>query len=211
MSATLGSTDANRTIEFLFVADQKANSLQGFRIGDDGRLLPVTGSPFQVGDTPRKLLASAGFLIMAGNSAIIIFQVDKLGGALRQTDSVAASSPQVVLNPATGVIQSTANGETTSYRLVKGLMRTIGSSPATIQNKALMLPSATSRISVLRGESLVGERSVMDATGEFEYVLDTQTNQIDAFRIGSNRNLMPLNPPRYSAGEGPVSIALVAP
>ena len=202
----LGSTaDSNHAIEFLFVADQKSNSLQGFRIASDGALLPVAGSPFQVGDTPRRLLSSGDSLIMAGNAAIIIFQVDKVTGALRQTDSAAASSPEIIVNPATGVIQATANGETTSYRLVKGLMRTIGSSPATIQNKALLIPPAG------RIQGLSGDNSVMDATGAFAYVLNTKTNQIDAFRIASDRTLMPLDPPRYVAGEGAVSIALVAP
>ncbi len=207
MSAILGSTaDANRVAEFLFVADQNSSSLRGFRIAADGRLSPVNGSPFQVGDTPRRILSSGDSLIMAGNAAIIVFQVDKVSGALRQTDSVAASSPEVTVNPATGVIHSTVNGETTSYRLVKGLMRTIGSSPATIQNKALLLPPGASQIPGIGGES-----SVIDATGTFAYMLDKKTNQIDAFRIRSDKTLMPLNPPGYPAGEGAVSIAMVAP
>ncbi len=143
---------------------------------------------------------------MAGSAAIIVFQVDKLSGALRQTDSVAASTPAIVVDPATGIVHSTANGETTSYRLVKGLMHTIGSSPATVQNKALLLSPAPSRIPGLGSES-----AVIDATGAFAYVLNTKTDQIDAFRIGSDRTLVPLNPPGYPAGEGAVSIALVAP
>src|ERR1700761_3216373 len=65
---------------------------------------------------------------------IIVFQVDKETGALRQTDSIAAGTPDVVVDSAAGIIHSTANGETTSYRLVKGSLKTIGSSPATIQN-----------------------------------------------------------------------------
>lgn len=198
--------DANSVAEFLFVADLNSSSLQGFRIGSHGSLSPVTASPFPVGDKPAKIVASGDSLIMAGSAAIIVFQVDKVSGALRQTDSVSAGTPAVVVDPATGIIHSTTNGETTSYRLVKGLMQTIGSSPATIQNKALLLSPGPSRIPGLGGES-----AVIDATGTFAYVLNRKTDQIDAFRIGGDRTLVPLNPPAYPAGEDAVSIALVAP
>jgi len=198
--------DANPVAEFLFVADLKSTSLLGFRIGGHGSLSPVTASPFPVGDKPAKIVASGDSLIMAGSAAIIVFQVDKETGALRQTDSIAAGTPDVVVDSAAGIIHSTANGETTSYRLVKGSLKTIGSSPATIQNKALFLSPAASRV-----PGLPGENAVIDATGAFAYVLNAKTDQIDAFKIGSDRTLLPLNPPVYAAGEGAVSIALVAP
>jgi hypothetical protein len=206
-AATMAASvpDDNPVAEFLFVADLNSSSLQGFRIGGHGSLSPVTASPFPVGDKPGKIVASGDSLILAGASAIIVFQVDRVSGALRQTDSVAASAPAVVVDPATGIIHSTANGETTSYRLVKGLMQTIGSSPATVQNKALLSPGAS------RIPDLGGENAVIDATGAFAYMLNTKTDQIDAFRIRSDRTLVPLNPPGYPAGEGAVSIALVAP
>jgi hypothetical protein len=199
------SAKVNRVVEFLFVADEKSNSLQGFRIEGDGALSAVTGSPFQIGDTPHHLLSSGDSLIMSGSAAIIVFQVDQTSGALRQTDSVAASSPDVIINPVTGILSSTANGETTSYRLVKGLMQTIGSSPATIQNKALLSPAAG------RIPGLIPENTVTDATGAFAYALNTKTGQIDAFKVASDKRLTPLDPPSYPAGQSAVSIALIAP
>jgi hypothetical protein len=199
------SAKVNGVAEFLFVADEKSNSLQGFRIAGDGALSAVAGSPFQIGDTPHRLLSSGDSLIMSGSAAIIVFQVDQTSGALRQTDSVAASSPDVIINPVTGILSSTANGETTSYRLVKGLLRTIGSSPATIQNKALLSPAAG------RIPGLIPENTVTDATGAFAYALNTKTGQIDAFKVASDKRLTPLDPPSYPAGQSAVSIALIAP
>jgi hypothetical protein len=207
--------DAGQVAEFLFVASQNPGSLQAFQIDGKGALSPVTGSPFAIGDTPRKIISSGDSLIVAGTAAIIVFQVDKVSGALRQTDSVVAASADVVLDPATEVLRSTANGETTSYRLVKGLLKivgikivgikTVGSSTA-VQNKALMISPPGNPLA-----GLLGQNAVTDATGKFAYALNPKTNQIDAFSFGSDRNLTPLNPPAYPAGNGAVSIALVAP
>ena len=203
-SAIAGANaDSSHIPEFLFIAAQ-SGSVQGFQIGTDGTLSAVAGSPFQIGDTPRSLLASGDSLVVAGSAALIVFQVDKVSGALRQTDSVSATSPQVTVDPASGMILSTANGETTTYRLVQGIMRTVGSAPARPQTQALLLPQS-------RVPGLNGQDSVIDATGAFAYTLNPKTNQIDAFRISSDKNLTPLNPPAYPAGNGAVSIALVAP
>jgi hypothetical protein len=202
--------DAGQVAEFLFVASQNPGSLQAFQIDGKGALSPVTGSPFAIGDTPRKIISSGDSLMVAGTAAIIVFQVDKVSGALRQTDSVVAASADVVIDPATEVLRSTANGETTSYRLVKGLLKivgikTVGSSTA-VQNKALMISPPGNPLA-----GLLGQNAVTDATGKFAYALNPRTNQIDAFSFGSDRDLTPLNPPAYPAGNGAVSIALVAP
>jgi hypothetical protein len=202
--------DAGQVAEFLFVASQNPGSLLAFQIDGKGALSPVTGSPFAIGDTPRKIISSGDSLIVAGTAAIIVFQVDKVSGALRQTDSVVAGSADVVLDPATEVLRSTANGETTSYRLVKGLLKIVGikivGSSTAVQNKALMISPPGNPLA-----GLLGRNAVTDATGKFAYALNPKTNQIDAFSFGSDRNLTPLNPPAYPAGNGAVSIALVAP
>ena len=202
------SAKVNRVIEFLFVADEKSNSLQGFRIAADGALSAVTGSPFQIGDTPHHLLASGDSLIMSGSAAIIVFQLDPTSGALRQTDSVAASSPVVALDPATNIVYCTSNGETVSYRLVKGMLRTIGSAPQVTQSgtTSAMSPSG---MAISFANPTGGP--VIDATGSFAYALNTNTGQIDAFRVASDKRLTPLHPPAYPAGSGAVSLAIVAP
>ncbi|HET9791159.1 MAG TPA: hypothetical protein VFR08_07640 [Candidatus Angelobacter sp.] len=189
------SAQVNRVAEFLFVADEKSNSLQGFRINGDGALSAVTGSPFQIGDTPHHLLSSGDSLIMSGSAAIIVFQVDQISGALRQSDSVAASSPVVAVDPVNNIVYCTSNGETTSYRLVKGMLRTIGSAPQVAQS----------------GTASFSGGPVIDATGSFAYALNTNTGQIDAFRVAGDKRLTPLDPPAYRAGNGAVSIALIAP
>ena len=201
------SAKVNRVVEFLFVADEKSNSLQGFRIAGDGTLSAVTGSPFQIGDTPHRLLSSGDSLIMSGSAAIIVFQVDKTSGALRQTDSVAASSPIVAVDPANNIVYCTSNGETMSYRLVKGMLRTIGSAPQVAQaGTTTMSPSGMAASS-----ANPGGRPIVDATGSFAYALNTNTGQIDAFRVASDRRLTPLDPPSYPAGQSAVSIVLIAP
>ena len=196
--------DAGQAAEFLFVAIQSPGSVQAFRIDSKGALAPVPASPFSIGDNPRKIISSGDSLIVAGTAAIIVFQVDKVSGALRQTDSVVAASADVVVDPATETLRSTANGETTSYRLVKGQLKTVGSSTA-VQNKALMVSPAAGPLS-----GLLGQNSVSDATGKFAYALNPKTNQIDAFSFGADRILTPLKPPAYPAGNGAVSIALVS-
>ena len=201
------SAKVNSVIEFLFVADEKSNSLQGFRIAGDGALSAVTGSPFQIGDTPHHLLSSGDSLIMSGSAAIIIFQVDPTSGALRQTDSVAASSPIVAVDPANNIVYCTSNGETMSYRLVKGMLRTIGSAPQVVQaGTTTMSPSGMAVSS-----ANPGGRPIVDATGSFAYALNTNTGQVDAFRVASDRRLTPLDPPSYPAGQSAASIVLIAP
>ena len=201
------SAKVNRVVEFLFVADETSNSLQGFRIVADGTLSAVTGSPFQIGDTPHRLLASGDSLIMSGSAAIIVFQLDPTSGALRQTDSIAASSPVVALDPATNIVYCTSNGETMSYHLVKGMLRTIGSAPQVTQSgtTSAMSPSGMAVLPPPTGGPVV------DATGSFAYALNTNTGQIDAFRVASDKRLTPLDPPSYPAGQSAVSIALIAP
>jgi 6-phosphogluconolactonase (cycloisomerase 2 family) len=217
------SAKVNSVVEFLFVADEKSNSLQGFRINGDGALAAVMGSPFPIGDTPHKLLASGDSLIMAGSAAILVFQVDKISGALRQTDSVAAGSPQVALDAANNLVFSTSNGETMSYRLMNGMLRPIGSSPQLAQPKSTIaantsaantgaagtITASSSNIAVSSGSRAGG--AVIDATGSFAYALNPATGQIDAFRVVTGQRLTQLNPPAYFAGPGAVSIALVAP
>jgi hypothetical protein len=201
------SAKVNSVIEFLFVADEKSNSLQGFRIAGDGALSAVAGSPFQIGDTPHHLLSSGDSLIMAGSAAIIIFQVEKTSGALRQTDSVAASSPIVAVDPANNIVYCTSNGETVSYRLVKGMLRTIGSAPEVAQSTTTaMSPSGVAVFSANPGSG-----PIVDATGSFAYALNSSTGQIDAFRVASDKRLTPLDPPSYPAGQSAVSIVLIAP
>jgi len=201
------SAKVNSVIEFLFVADEKSNSLQGFRIAGDGALSAVTGSPFQIGDTPHRLLSSGDSLIMSGSAAIIIFQVDPTSGALRQTDSVAASSPLVAIDAANNIVYSTSNGETMSYRLVKGMLRTIGSAPQVAQSGTTTISPSGMAVS----SANPGSGPVIDATGSFAYALNTNTGQIDAFRVASDKRLTPLDPPRYRAGDGPASLVIVAP
>jgi hypothetical protein len=201
------SAKVNRVVEFLFVADEKSNSLQGFRIAGDGTLSAVTGSPFQIGDTPHHLLSSGDSLIISGSAAIIIFQVDPTSGALRQTDSVAASSPIVAVDPANNIVYCTSNGETMSYRLVKGMLRTIGSAPEAAQSGTTTMSPSGMAVS----SANPGGGPIVDATGSFAYALNSRTGQIDAFRIAGDKRLTPLDPPGYPAGIGAASLAIVAP
>jgi hypothetical protein len=207
------SAKVNSVVEFLFVANEneKSNSLQGFRINGDGALAAVTGSPFLIGDTPHKLLASGDSLIMAGSAAIIVFQVDKVSGALRQTDSVSAISPQVVIDAVNNLVYSTSNGETMTYRLANGMLRTIGSSPEVAQPKNTMAMSSSATTMASSGTMSSSGGAVIDATGSFAYALNSTTGQIDAFRVSSDKRLTPLDPSGYPAGQGATSLAIVAP
>lgn len=215
------SAKVNRVVEFLFVANEvgneagnkndKSNSLQGFRINGDGALTAVAGSPFPIGDAPHKLLASGDSLIMAGSAAIIVFQVDKVSGALRQTDSVSAISPQLAIDAVNNLVYSTSNGETMTYRLANGMLRTIGSSPEVAQPKNTMAMSSSANTMASSGTMSSAGGAVIDATGSFAYALNSTTGQIDAFRVSSDKRLTPLDPPGYPAGQGATSLAIVAP
>ena len=143
---------------------------------------------------------------MSGSAAIIVFQLDPRAARFARRTG-AASSPVVALDPANNIVYCTSNGETMSYRLVKGMLRTIGSAPQVTQSgtTSAMSPSGMAISSDPRGGP------VIDATGSFAYALNTNTGQIDAFRLASDKRLTPLDPPAYPAGSGAASLAIVAP
>jgi 6-phosphogluconolactonase (cycloisomerase 2 family) len=90
--------------DFLYVANSGSNNISGFRIGADGRLTAVTGSPFAGGSNPVSLSVdpSGGFLYVANRAGgISIFSIAATTGVLTSggTATTGATPVSIVATP----------------------------------------------------------------------------------------------------------------
>jgi len=90
--------------DFLYVANSGSNNISGFRIGADGRLTAVTGSPFAGGSNPVSLSVdpSGSFLYVANRTGgISIFSIAATTGVLTSggTATTGATPVSIVATP----------------------------------------------------------------------------------------------------------------
>ncbi len=84
--------------DFLYVANSGSNNISGFRIGVDGRLTAVTGSPFAAGTNPVSLSVdpSGSFVYVANQGGgVSIFTIAATTGVLSSGGTATAGTTPV--------------------------------------------------------------------------------------------------------------------
>jgi hypothetical protein len=187
--------------EFLFTSDPSAGLILGFKINSDGGLSPVPGSPFEVADSPRLVAAIGNHLVVAGQSTLAAFAVDRETETISQSDVLAVPpiSNLVTEQPSSATaIATTAKGQLVIRILNNKIQITRAS------ERSMIGSSADAAVGRSRNEE------AMDASGKLLYVLNTRDGTVSAFQVRDGK-VTPLSPSSYPAGHGASSLAITAP
>ncbi len=176
-------------------------AVTAFSIGPNGALTPVPGSPFSAGSLPEALAIdpTGKFLYVAGSSSVTAFSIGPNGALTPVPGSpfpAGFGTISVTVDP-TGKFVYVPNefgNNVSAYSIGSGgaLTSVPGSPFATI------------------GEDPVAV--AVDPTGQFAYVADfginSGTNGVDAYSIGSDGALTPVPGSPFATGGGPRSVAV---
>jgi hypothetical protein len=179
--------------QFLFVGGAAGSSLiSGFKINQDGSLIPVPGSPFAMSVPVEAVASMQGTLIVAGEKSITAFAVDKATGFIQQTDSIQSETiSNLDADSSQNAIFATTQKGSTAFGLSNG--------------KLTPLPSVSANPT--RQSS---PPAVLDATGQFIYVINPAKAEVAAYRVDRGKTEA-LTPPTYPVSEGASSLTLVKP
>jgi hypothetical protein len=135
-----GVPQADAPAQFLFTTAPNSLLITGFKVNNDGSLLPVRGSPFLLSSPARGVTSVQRSLIVVGDSTLTVLAVDKETGSIQQTDLVSAptaasdlsslamsASRQAVLD-ANGrfmYVVDAGRGELAAYRINDGKLSTV--------------------------------------------------------------------------------------
>jgi 6-phosphogluconolactonase len=196
---------------FLLVANQGSNTVSVFSISST-TLTAVSGSPFATGELPTPIspdlptpagvtVSSNNFVYVAnqGQNTVSAFSMDPTTGKLTEV----AGSPYNVGTAPTGMLATTtANNVQVLYVGNEGSNNL---SAFVINSDGTLTAVVNSPFSAGLGPVAMA----VDPTKNFLYVVDSNSNQVSAFRINTgNGAVTALNPATVSTGLQPVSIAV---
>ncbi len=217
--------------KFLFIADSQTNGAPGgvsvLSVGSGGALTEVSGSPFLLpaqngGVTPSASAVAITSTLFPPEYAICSGNVPPTTENLYVTDSAnywvlnysvsSAGALTFVSQNATGTVpsgvtvdpcnrfvyvsNSQPNNSVSAFTICNAT-----SFPACPNPDYSLLPVSGSPYPVGNGPGPL----MLDAYAAYLYVLDTQANQISAFRVGpTTGSLTPLSPPTISTNNGGV-------
>jgi 6-phosphogluconolactonase (cycloisomerase 2 family) len=165
--------------------------ISGFKINQDGSLIPVPGSPFTMNVPVKAIAAMQGTLIVAGEKSITAFAVNKETGLIQQTDSIKIEAVSTLeADSSQNAILATTQKGSMAFGLSKGKLVPMSSASA-----------ASARQS---------SPAVLDATGQFMYVINPAQAELAAYRVDQGKTEA-LTPPTYSISQGASSLTLVKP
>jgi 6-phosphogluconolactonase (cycloisomerase 2 family) len=188
----------NSAQQFLFAASADSPLMSGFKIGENGSLMPVPGSPFVISEPSRFVASAQGALIVAGENTITAFLVDAETGSIQQTDAIKIGKISQLMTdlPANVIVATTEKGPV-AFRVLNGQLKA--------------MPGLASASEVDSMKSQFPSTAVLDASGRFMYVADTSKAELAVFPVG-NGKLSTLSPSAtYSLPHGAAAIALVRP
>lgn len=192
---TSGSTTVSTMgPQFLFVGD--ASGLSGFKINQDGSLLPMAGATLRTGTPVSSMISMDNALIVANQNSISAFAVNKDTGALQQTDSMQANAVQSLeVNSNEHAIVATSEQGSMSLRITGGKLEPM---PVAVQatSESASVPLSTP--------------AALDTTGKFMYVINAAQAEITAYRVEQGRP-EPLTPASYPASRSAKALAVVKP
>jgi 6-phosphogluconolactonase len=184
--------------EFAYVANLGSDNVSGYRIGENGVLTPVPGSPFPAGSGPASIAVDlfGRFAYVANRSSndVSAYRIGFNGalmpvmGSPFPTGSAPASSPSSVAVDPFGRFVYVTNDQSSSvsaFRINKsGALSPVAGSPFPTGNH-------------LDGEAM---SEAVDPLGRFVYVSSMNSNNISAFRISKNGGLTLVNGSPFTAG-----------
>jgi hypothetical protein len=190
-SATVSTTD----VQFLFVGD--SSGVSGFKINQDGSLLPMLGSAFRTNAPVSSVVTMGSELIVASGNSVNALAVNKETGALQQTDSMKVDAVETL------EVNSIANAVTAITQKGSVALRISG-------GKLQPVPTATE---VSAAESATVPRSTpaaLDSSGKFMYAISAGKAEIAAYRIEQGKP-EPLTPSTYPISRSANSLVVVKP
>ena len=158
--------------------------------------MPIPGSPFSIAAPVHAVTSMHGALIVASETSITAFAVNKETGMIQPTDSI----------------------KTGAVKALKLIPRKIPFSPATQKGmlafrvsggKLQTLPS-TLAVSARQAVAPQSPPAALDARSKFMYVIDASKAEIAAYRVDEGKPI-PLTPPSYSISRSANSLILVKP
>ncbi len=183
--------------QFLFIGDASDALINGFRINQDGSLTPVPGSPFPTTAPVHSAASLHGTLVVANETSLTAFAVDKETGFIQPTDSIKADAVKSLeADSAENAIFATTQKGTIAFRVSNGKLEPL---PAALAVSA-------------REPSLASHppSAVLDASGQFMYVIDATRAEIAAYRVDGGKPV-PLSPSAYPVARSADSLTLVKP
>jgi hypothetical protein len=185
--------------QFLFVGGAAGpgtrSLISGFKINQDGSLIPVPGSPFTMNVSVKAIAAMQGTLIVAGEKSLTTFAVDKETGLIQQTDSIKIEAvSNLEADSSQNAILATTQKGSMAFGLSKGKLVPMSSAATASERQSLSTPPP----------------AVLDAAGQFMYVINPAKAGVAAYRVDQGKTEA-LTPPTYSISQGASSLTLVKP
>ena len=191
-SPTLTPTPMSTVEPFLFTANPGSRTITGNRVQPDGTLVPLPGPPIITDESPREITAMHDALVVAGERTLRAFLIDKNSGAIRQTDSAhLPMASSLSADPSSMTVRVTSPSGVFSFTVEQG--------------RLIARPADGNTGSNGEREK---NRSALDPTGKFFFVLDPSAAQISIYRVNGDQLTMLASHP---VSGGTTSIALAVP
>jgi 6-phosphogluconolactonase (cycloisomerase 2 family) len=201
MAAEVPRNDAST--QFLFAASTGASLISGFKTSSDGSLTPVPGSPFVTIAPARAVMPLNSNLIVAMDSTVAVFAVDKESGSLQLIDSSETSQISwMMFDSDKNIVFAQTQAGVEALRLSKGRLEL---RPASREEAARVLQG----LPVPQGKpwaALDGENS----KNLIMYVADSKSNALFVLRGEPGRRMVPL-PNVYPLPSGGALLTLMKP
>jgi hypothetical protein len=190
-SAAVSTADA----QFLFVGD--ATGMSGFKINQDGSLLPMVGSAFRTSAPVSSVVTMGGELIVASGNSVNALAVNKETGVLQQTDSMRAAAVETLeVNSAGNAVMAITQQGSLALRISSGKLQSVSAATEVSAGESATVPRSTP--------------AALDSSGKFMYVINAGKAEIAAYRIEQGRP-EPLTPATYPISKSASSLAVVKP
>jgi hypothetical protein len=175
-----------------------SGNVSAYRIGADGSLTQLSGSPFAAGNFPVSVAVDPtgkfAYVVNRNDSNVSAYRISADGSLTQLCGSPFAtgSLPVTVAVDPTGKFAYVTNGDNASvsaYRIgADGSLTQLSGSPFA----AGALPASVA----------------VDPTGKFAYVTNGDNASVSAYRIGADGSLTQLSGSPFAAGNFPVSVAI---
>jgi hypothetical protein len=157
--------------------------------------MPIAGSPFSTTAPARAVTSMHGTLMVANETSITAFAVNKETGTVQPTDSIKIGAESLEADSAENTIFATTQKGTLAFRMSGGKLEPLPTTLAVSARQAVAPQSPP---------------SVLDASSKFMYVIDASKAEIAAYRVDGGKPV-PLTPQSYPISRGANSLTLVKP
>jgi 6-phosphogluconolactonase len=186
--------------QFAYVANSGSSNVSAYRIGANGTLTPVPGSPFATGSYPQSVAVDPtgefAYVANSGSSNVSAYRIGANGALTSVPGSPFAvgAPPNAVAVDPTGkfayVTNPSPSNEISAYSIgANGVLTPVPGSP--------FATGSYDDLSV-----------AVDPTGKFVYAANARNNDVSAYGIGANGALTPVPGSPFKAGSLPLSVAV---